>query len=326
VSTRSLMLLATLLCAAASPAIAAGGKLVLYTSQPNLDAQQTISAFKAKHPDIDVSFVRDGTGKIMAKLRAEMEAGQPQADVLLLADSVTMEELKKEGRLLPYADADISRYPAGLHDKDKTWFATKLITTGIIYNTKAPFKPTSWEDLAKPEARGQLVMPSPLVSGAALIHAATLTANISGGWKFYEALKANDAIATSGNGDVLKQVAGGEKLFGMIVDFMAIREKAKGAPVEFVFPKEGVSAISEPVAILKTTKNPALAKAFVDFLLSKDGQDMARKQGYVPADPQVPLPDGYPPRSAITLMKFDAAQALADAQANTKRFNDIFNQ
>jgi len=66
------------------------GKLVLYTSQPNTDAQQTIDAFKAKHPKVDVSFVRDGTPRILAKLRAEFEAGQPQADLLLIADSVTM--------------------------------------------------------------------------------------------------------------------------------------------------------------------------------------------------------------------------------------------
>jgi iron(III) transport system substrate-binding protein len=88
----------------------------------------------------------------MAKLRAEIGAGQPQADVLLIADAVTMEGLKKEGRLLAYDAADVSAYPAGLHDKDKAWFATKLITTGIVYNTKAPAKPISWLDLLKPHA------------------------------------------------------------------------------------------------------------------------------------------------------------------------------
>ena len=128
-------------------------------------------------------------------------------------------------------------------------------------------------------------MPSPLTSGAALIHAATLTGNLEGGWEYYEALKDNGAVAGGGNGDVLKQVAGGEKLYGVIVDYMPIREKAKGAPIEFVFPKEGVSAVSEPVAILKSTKNPEAARAFVDFLLSKEGQELALKQGYIAGAP-----------------------------------------
>lgn len=315
---------AVLMVAASAFAHAQEGKLVLYTSQPNQDAQQTIDAFKAKYPKVDVTFVRDGTPRIVAKLRAEMQAGAAQADMLLIADAVTMEDLKKEGHLLAYADADVSAYPAGMHDKDKSWFATKLITTGIIYNTRAPFQPQTWTDLAKPEAKGQVVMPSPLASGAALIHAATLTSNLGEGWGYYEKLKGNGAVAASGNGDVLKQVAGGEKLYGMVVDFMAIREKAKGAPVAFVFPKEGVSAIGEPVAILKSTKNPDAARAFVAFLLSKDGQELALKQGYVPAHPQVALPAGFPDRKDIKLMNFDPAKALADAKDNTKRFSDIF--
>ena len=57
-------------------------------------------------------------------------------------------------------------------------------------------------------------------------------------------------------------------MYGVIVDYLPIRESAKGSPVTFVFPKEGVSAVTEPVAILKTAKNVEAAKAFVDFLLS----------------------------------------------------------
>ncbi|MBZ0149818.1 MAG: extracellular solute-binding protein, partial [Pseudorhodoplanes sp.] len=132
------------------------GKLVLYTSQPNQDAQQTIDAFKAKYPKVDITFVRDGTPRIVAKLRAEIEAGAAQADLLLIADAVTMEDLKNGGRLLPYPEADVASYAADLHDKDRTWFATKLITTGIIYNTRAPFRPQSWSDLLKDETRGQV--------------------------------------------------------------------------------------------------------------------------------------------------------------------------
>ena len=303
--------------AAAPQVLAAEGKLVLYTSQPNTDAQQTIDAFKAKYPKVEVSFVRDGTPRVMAKLKAELEAGAPQADVLLIADAVTMEGLKKDGRLLAHDKADLGTYPAGIHDPQKMWFATKLITTGIVYNTKATMKPASWTDLVKPEAKNQLAMPSPLNSGAALIHTITLASNLRDGWGFYEKLKENGTLAAGANGDILRQVATGEKLYGMIVDFMPIREK-------FVFPSEGVSAVSEPVAILKTSKNPEAAKAFIDFLLSKEGQELALKQGYVAAHPDVALPAGYPARSAIKLMAFDAAKALADETAARKRFGSIF--
>ncbi|MBM3537895.1 MAG: ABC transporter substrate-binding protein [Alphaproteobacteria bacterium] len=321
---KSILACTAILAALAGPALAQEGKLVLYTSQPQTDAQQTLDAFKGRHPRVDVSFVRDGTPRVMAKLRAEIEAGQPQADVLLIADSVTMEALKKERRLLAHAGADLSTYPPGIHDPEKTWFATKLITTGIVYNTKAPLKPASWLDLTRPEAKGLVAMPSPLNSGAAMIHTVTLTGNLPQSWGYYETLRKNGAMASGGNGDVLKQVAGGEKLYGMIVDFMPIREKAKGAPVEFVFPTEGVSAVTEPVAILSTTRNAAAARAFVDFLVSREGQELAARQGYVPAHPGVKLPAGYPTREEIKLMRFDPARALVDETANKKRFADIF--
>lgn len=318
------MALAGLIVLAGGSAAAQEGKLVLYTSQPNKDAQQTVDAFKAIVPKVDVTFVRDGTSRLMARLRAELTAGQTPADVLLIADSVTLEGLKKEGLLAVHDTADIKAYPAGIHDAGLAWFATKLITTGIVYNAKAAMKPQSWLDLTKPEAKGQVVMPSPLVSGAAMIHAVALSASLPGGAGYFEALKANGAVSTAGNGDVLKQVAGGEKLYGMIVDFLPIREKAKGAPVEFVFPAEGVSAIGEPVAILKSTKNFPAAKAFVDFLLSEDGQKLALAQGYMPARPGVPLPPGFPARDTIKLMPLDAAQALAAEAATKTRFSTLF--
>ena len=135
-----------------------------------------------------------------------------------------------------------------------------------------------------------------------------------------------NAVAAGGNGDILRQVATGEKLYGMVVDFLPLREKAKGSPVEFVFPSEGVSAVTEPVAILNTTKNAVAAKAFVDFILSQPGQELARRQGYVPAHPAVALPEGFPARSAIKLMTFDAARGLAEETSSRKRFADIFGQ
>lgn len=306
------------------PSWAVSGKLVIYTSQPNRDAQQTVDAFKAEHTGVEVEWIRDGTTKVMAKLRAEIAGGSPKPDVLLIADMVTMEGLKREGRLMAHADAPVSVYEPALYDKEKHYFSTKLITTGIVYNTKASTKPSSWKDLVGAEAKGLVAMPSPLTSGAALIHLATLTAHPELGWSYYDKLAANDVNPKGGNGGTFRAVAGGEKMYGMVVDFLPIREKAKGSPVSFVFPEEGVSAVTEPVAILSTAKNPEAAKAFVDFLLSRKGQQLAASQGYLPAHPEVTPPQGFPERSQIKLMAFDAGKALTEAESNKKRFSEVF--
>ncbi len=316
-------LAAVIVTALSTPAFAAS-TLTLYTSQPNEDAQMTVTAFEKAHPDIEVKWIRDGTTKLTARLQAELAAGGAAPDVLLIADSVTMESLKKQDLLASYKSPEASRYDAQLYDPQGYYYGTKLITTGIAYNTRAPVKPGSWQDLLKPELKNMTTLPSPLYSGAAQIHMATLMNDPQLGFAWYEKLKANGAMPQSGNGAVMNAITSGSKGYGVLVDYMAIREKAKGAPIEFVFPKEGVSIVTEPVAMMKNAKNPDGAKAFIDFVLSDTGQRLVLKQGYLPADANLPAPEGFPARESIKLMSYDPAKALADTDANKKRFADLF--
>lgn len=316
--------LAAVIVTALSTQAFAASTLTLYTSQPNEDAQMTVAAFEKAHPDIEVKWIRDGTTKLTARLQAELAAGGAAPDVLLIADSVTMESLKKQDLLAAYQSPEASRYDAQLYDPQGYYYGTKLITTGIAYNTRAPVKPGSWQDLLKPELKNMTTLPSPLYSGAAQIHMATLMNDPQLGFTYYKKLKANGAMPQSGNGAVMNAITSGSKGYGVLVDYMAIREKAKGAPIEFVFPKEGVSIVTEPVAMMKKAKNPDGAKAFIDFVLSDAGQRLVLKQGYLPADASLPAPEGFPARESIKLMPYDPAKALADTDANKKRFADLF--
>jgi iron(III) transport system substrate-binding protein len=300
------------------------GTLVLYTSQPDRDAQQTVDRFRQKNPAVEIEIFRSGTTEVMNKLMAEIAAGQPRADVLLIADALSLERLKVAGQLQAYPDADVAQFPPGAYDKEKTYFGTKLITTGIIVNRSAPMKPTSWLDLLKPEAKGQVVLPSPLYSGAAAIHMGALSAQSGLGPGYYETLAKNSAIALRGNGAVLNAVAGGQKLYGIIVEFMALNAKAKGSPVDFVFPAEGVSIVTEPTAILRGTKNIAAARAFVDFVLSKEGQEMAAAQGYLPVRKDIKPPPGFPEVGTLRILPVDIAELLKRDELNKKRFAELF--
>lgn len=319
-----LLVVGAVLAALPAHAQSLTGKLVLYTSQPDRDAQSTVAAFRKVHPNVDVEIFRSGTTEVMAKLTAEFVAGQPRPDVLLIADAASMETLKTAGRLEAFKEAKVGNVRPEAVDADRTYFGTKMITSGIVYNTGAKLQPKSWADLAKPDMKGQISMPSPLYSGAAAISLGAWTARPDLGWKFVEALKANEAIAVRGNGAVLKAVATGEKAYGVLVDIMVFNEQKKGAPIAFVFPEEGVTMVTEPVAILKTAPNMPAAKAFVDFLLSDDGQKLALSQGYLPANPAVGNPDWLPAGTKINIMPMNIAAMVDTNAANLKRFGDIF--
>lgn len=301
------------------------GPLVLYTSQPDKDMKGTIGEFNKKYPNVKVEVFRSGTTEVLNKLRTEFSAGAPQPDLVLLADAVSMEALKKDGHLMALKNADVSGIPAQFYDADKYYIGTKVITSGLVVNTKAKFKPSSWKDLLNPELKNQIAMPSPLYSGAAAISLGAWLADPAlGGWNYVEGLKANGAIAVRGNGAVLQQVANGEKSVGILVDFMALNAKAKGSPVEFVIPKEGLTFVTEPVAVLKTAKNVPAAEAFVNFLLSQDGQKYSTTLGYVPILKGVKTPDGYPPAEQMKFMPMDTGKILDGVEANKKRFGDLF--
>lgn len=300
------------------------GELTLYTSQPNGIAEQTVAAFEKADPGVSVRVFRSGTTQVMNKLGAEFLAGAPQADVLLIADAMSMQALKQQGRLLADESQDVSAFPPDTYDSGRTYFGTKLITTGIAYNTHAPFVPASWNDLLRPAAKGQVVLPSPLYSGAAMITAGAFTENPALGPDWFKRLAANKAISVSGNGGVLNQVESGARDFGIVVDFMALNAAARGAPVRFVFPKEGVTAVTEPVAILKTTRNVKDAKAFVSFLLSPAGQELAARQGFIPARRGIAPPKGFPPADKIVLMKMDIPKILGDSTRLKQQFADLF--
>ncbi len=302
---------------------AVSGPLVLYTSQLEPDAAATVEAFRRRHPGVTVEWVRGGTGQIMPRLRAEIAAGSPRADVLLLADSLTMEGLKAEGRLRRSPEVSPGGVPADRVDPDRTYFGTKLITTGIVANARAPFVPRRWADLLEPRARGQVAMPAPAVSGAAAIHVLTLQQSAAHGWDYLTALARGGLQPRGGNGAVVTAVAGGERAFGIVIDYLPIREAARGAPLRFVFPEDGVSAVTEPAAILSTSRNPAAAVAFVDFLLSREGQELASRQGFLPADPGVRPPEGFPDPATIRVLPLDARRAAAESEAVLRRFGSL---
>ncbi|MBF7993807.1 ABC transporter substrate-binding protein [Rahnella laticis] len=316
--------LATVLFTSANAAETASGKLVIYTSQAPEIAQQTVDAFKAAYPDVQVEWTRNGTTQLMNVLQTEMMAGDVKADVLLVADSINLGALKKDGKLMAYPDAPVSNISPDFYDKDKTWFGTKIIATVIAYNTKNAKPVDSWMALTDAQNKGQVAVPSPLYSGAALYHLHTAINTPDIGWAFYQKLAANGITPEGGNGPALKAVASGMAKYGVITDADIIRAKKQGSPIDLVYPKEGASFVTEPVAILAGAHNVPAAKAFVNFMLSPQGQQLVAKQGNRPIDASVPAPEGFAPVDSIKLQTLDSDKAVADDKQVRAKFTEIF--
>ncbi len=302
------------------------GTLRLYTSQPDADAAITKAAFEAAHPGVTVEIFRSGTEQVIARFLLEAEAGAPQADVLLVADAPTFELLKERDLLEPYRSISASAIGSAYADRDGMYYGTKVLATLIVYNTDLVDEPiTSWAELAALPS-GSVVMPSPSYSGAAAYNLGVKTRNAGLGWSWFETLAASDVFLTQGNGAVLRTVAGGERPYGVIVDFLPIRAALQGSPVGVVYPSEGVPVITEPVGIVRGTPNLAAARAFVDFLLSVEGQQVAVGMGYMPLRPDVAPPEGFPALADLRLLTAAPADLAATRDADKERFATLFGE
>jgi iron(III) transport system substrate-binding protein len=301
------------------------GDLSFYTSQPDEDAQKLVDAFTEKYPDIKMEIFRSGTEEVVSKILAENEAGEVQADVLLVADAVTYENLKSEDLLLSYKSEEANEIPEAFVDKDEMYTGTKVMATVLAVNTeKVTELPDSWSALTSDAAKGQAVMPSPLYSGAAAYNLGIFTRNDEFNWEFYEGLKQNEVMITEGNGAVQQAVAAGEKSYGMIVDYLVARAKAEGSPIDLIYPNEGVPVITEPIAIMKNTKNEAAAKAFVDFVLSEEGQQLAAEIGYTPIRKGIDAPEGLKTIDEMNVLDADLSELYKARESDKEEFSNLF--
>lgn len=307
---------------AAVPKVA--GNLSFYTSQPDADAAALIESFTKKYPEVKVELFRSGTEEVISRLQAEAQAGQVKADVLLVADAPTFASLKKQDLLMGYNSPEAADIPADWKDADGAYTGTKVMATVLAVNSsKVTTKPDSWKVLTSPEAAGKAIMPSPLYSGAAAYNVGVLTRQGDFGWDFIQGLKTNQMTVTKGNGAVLKSVAGGEKEYGMVVDYLVARAKKEGSPVELIYPSEGVPVITEPIGILKASKNQDAAKAFVDFVLSEEGQKLASSLGYTPIRKGVPAPEGLLAQDQFKVLTANTDELEASREADKKKFGEM---
>lgn len=311
----------------ASTLAADKAQLTVYTALETDQLKAYQQAFNKANPDIEIKWVRDSTGVITAKLLAEK--ANPQADVVWGVAASSLALLDRNGMLEPYApmnlDAIMSKYRDAKNPP--AWWGMDVFGATVCFNTVEAKKrnipvPTSWKDLTKPEFKGQVVMPNPASSGTGYFDVVAWLSlwgdegGKGGGWKYMDALHQNIAQYTHSGSKPCNMAAAGEYVAGISFEYRAHTNKAKGAPIELVFPKEGLGWDLEAFAIHKGTKNIAAARKLADWASSKDAMLLYGKNFALTAQPGVaPKLDSIPADYESRLIKMDFNQSAAQRDA-----------
>jgi iron(III) transport system substrate-binding protein len=307
---------------------AADKKLFVYTSMKESLIGQLKDSFVKKHPDVAMDYQSAGAGKLMAKIAAERESGKILADVLWTSEVPDFYQLKKEGLLLPYISPEVKAVMNPLPEYDGSFTAVRLGTLGIAYNTRVVKEaPATWADLEKAAFKNGFGVANPALSGTAYMSVALLSKQF--GWEYFQRLRANRAKMGKGSGQVVDDTASGDLLASLAVDYITIDKMEKGATLKLVYPPE-MLVIPSPVTIFKGTPNEAAAKAFVDFLLSAEGQAIIAAEGTLPVRPGVPVMEKFGLPKVEDAMKraikVDYPQLIADKEATIKKFTEIMQK
>jgi len=229
----------------------------------------------------DVKFIRSSFAKVKEGegIGVDLFFGGGIPPYATLAGEGLFAAYRLPGELLERIPAD---FPGGeVYDPDFRFYGTVFSGFGIMYNKEVLRRlglpePRSWEDLAAPEALTWVGMGDPRSSGSALmVFQIILQAyGWERGWDIITRMGGNIRYFTRASSAIPKDVALGEIAYGGAIDFYATTaiERAGGDRLGFVLPEGKTVMNPDPIAILRGPPHPELARAFVRFVMSEEGQ------------------------------------------------------
>ena len=229
---------------------------------------------------------------------------------------------KKMGHLQKYLSAEKRAFSKEYKDADGFWTAFYMDTRVLAYNTRMLNReeaPKTYEDLLLARWKSKMAM-----DDADYILYGTMLEMMGRerGLSFMKRLAQQDLIIRSGHSLLTQLLIGGE--FPIYLDGFGSnieKFKAQGAPIDWV-ALEPVIVSLNPVGLAVNAPHLNAARLMLEFLLSKDGQEVGRSVAKIPARTEVDPP--YP-RLTKGLKLFPVPAVIADRYGDiVKEFREIF--
>jgi iron(III) transport system substrate-binding protein len=280
------------------------GTVTLYTSLASQYSNQIADRFNQTNKNgITVKVFYTQARQLYQRVIAEQTAGRVLHDVIELTNVPGFFEMKAKGWLLPYVSKETEAYPANFRDKDGFWVTGRAVSIILGHNSKLlPSPKESWTTLLDPVlAGGKAGLTDPRnVEQSSIFYYVTKT-NKDLGPKFWEELAKQAPRFGTSLGQLSGLCVSGEIGAIQATDsHLYPLQYREGAPVKMIYPKEVVPIAIIPIGIPKTAPNPEGAKVFVDWWLSKEGQEtVLAVSGGISVRPGVPPLPNTPSQSEI---------------------------
>jgi iron(III) transport system substrate-binding protein len=244
------------------------GKVVVYTANQLESEQALAKQFEKRFPKISVEVVRAPGSQLFTRVQTEAAAGKLGADVIEMSDRGLAKKI--EDLFADYAPPNADRYPKDYAVSDKLWPKTSWAYV-LAYNPQiVDTPPTNWAELVKPDFKPQLGI-LPAGSGGTPWTLAMFQRKKFGEsyWKDYAAKKPqlypSDSPMASG-------LVRGEVEVAPLKSNTIIPLMQQGAPIQIVYPTDGIAVTPSAAGVAKAAKHPNAAKLYLNWALSDEGQ------------------------------------------------------
>lgn len=289
-------------------------EITVYMGVVEKQAKVLADEFK-KDTGIEVKFVRMSGGETLSRIRAEKQA--PKADAWYGGSADSYIVAANEGLLEAYKSPNAAKIPDQFKDKDGYWTGVYqgylgFICDGRFFKEKNVKLPETWDDLLKPEFKGQIIVSNPGSASTGYVLVSTLT-QLWGEQKamdYFAKLNKQVKQYTKAGAAPARSAALGECAIGITYIHNGIRLLKEGYDnVKLSVPKDGTAYELGAVAVIKGAPNAEGAKKFVDWCLTTKTQELGQKNGSYQF---LTNPEATPPAEALPfkdtkLIKYDFA-------------------
>jgi iron(III) transport system substrate-binding protein len=271
------------------------------------------------------------SGEGLARIRAEKD--NPQFDLWWGGPIDSFVAAKQEGLLEPYDSPNYKNLldQAKYKDAENYWVGIYVGTLGFCTNkdwlaahpkSKAP---ASWDDLLKPEFKGQILVAHPSTSGTSYTALATVL-QIRGedkGWGYLKAYASQVHQFTKSGAAPAKFVGQGEAAVGVVFSHDIVNEIDNNKlPLVLSFPKEGTGYEIGGMAILKGGKHRDAAQLWFDWAITAEAQALGPKYKAYQAPTVKGVKLSHPELLQVNLIKYDFQWAGKNKKAFVDKFTN----
>ncbi|WHA44007.1 ABC transporter substrate-binding protein [Agrobacterium larrymoorei] len=264
------------------------GTVNVYSPTDSEQAAGLIKGFEQAYPGITVKWNDVASGAVYNRVVSEAAASQVGSDIVWSNGLDLQLQLVKAGYAEPYKSVEFDKIPEWARYQDTAYSTTiepaVFMYNNVVFKLTPPKSHKELTELLKANASvlsGKVATFDPEKSAQAFVSMENDVAHDPDGfWALIDAFGAAKGKVYSSSGQLREKVLSGEHPFAFNVNGAYAIGWAKKSPnLTVVFPADYTTASSRAVFITKNAKNPNAAKLFLDYMLSKPGQEATANAG-----------------------------------------------